>query len=42
MLGTDLQARIAALDLEHLESLGEASFDLTSVADLEAWLTANA
>lgn len=42
MLGTDTQARIAALELEKLEALGEASLDFTGVADLEAWLAANA
>lgn len=36
--GEALQARLAALDLESLESLGEALLDFTGIAELEAWL----
>ena len=33
--------RITGLSIEHLENLGEALLDFSSVADLEAWLTYN-
>lgn len=36
-----LQARVSALDIDLLESLGEALLDFNSIADLEAWLNQN-
>jgi predicted transposase/invertase (TIGR01784 family) len=44
-LGTELpealQEQVRQLPLETLESLGEALFDFTALADLETWLTQN-
>ena len=44
-LGTDLpealQEQVMQLPLETLEALGEALFDFTALADLEAWLAQN-
>jgi hypothetical protein len=35
-----LSQRLEHLNVEQLEALGEAMFDLASVAELEAWLDA--
>ncbi len=37
-LSIDVTARVSALNLEQLETLGEALLDFTSIADLESWL----
>ena len=37
----ELQARINALPIDRVESLGEALLDFTGMADLEAWLAAS-
>lgn len=37
-LSLEVTAKVSALSLERLETLGEAMFDFTSVADLETWL----
>ncbi|MFN6564088.1 MAG: DUF2887 domain-containing protein [Nostoc sp. ChiSLP01] len=39
-LPQDVRDRIATLNLERLENLGEALLDFTSMADLQAWLEA--
>ncbi|BAY78580.1 hypothetical protein NIES25_50550 [Nostoc linckia NIES-25] len=39
-LPQDVRDRIATLNLEQLENLGEALLDFTSMADLHAWLEA--
>jgi len=39
-LPQDVGDRIATLNLEQLENLGEALLDFTSMADLHAWLEA--
>ena len=38
LLGGPLQARIEALEIDHLEALAEALLDFESVAQLEGWL----
>lgn len=38
-LSPQVQTRVLALEIERVESLGEALLDFTSMADLEAWLT---
>ena len=40
-LSPQLQAKVAALSIENVESLGEALLDFNSIADLESWLTQN-
>jgi predicted transposase YdaD len=35
------QARVSALDIDRVESLGEALLDFNSIADLESWLNQN-
>ena len=37
-LSPEVSAKVSALSLERLETLGEAMFDFTNVADLESWL----
>jgi predicted transposase YdaD len=37
-IGSNLLAKIEALPLERLESLGEDPLDFTAIADLEQWL----
>ena len=37
-LSPQVQARVLALEIERVESLGEALLDFTAMADLEAWL----
>ena len=37
-LSPEVTAKVSALSLEKLESLGEALLDFTSIADLETWL----
>ncbi len=39
-LPLDVRDRIATLNLEQLENLGEALLDFTSMADLQSWLEA--
>jgi predicted transposase/invertase (TIGR01784 family) len=36
-----VQSRVSALDIDRVESLGEALLDFTSIADLESWLNQN-
>ena len=38
VLSPNQEAQISSLDLNQLESLGEALLDFTTIADLEAWL----
>jgi predicted transposase YdaD len=38
ILSPNQEAQIRSLDLNQLESLGEALLDFTTIADLEAWL----
>ncbi|MDB9370365.1 DUF4351 domain-containing protein, partial [Nodularia spumigena CS-586/05] len=38
VLSPNQEAQIRSLDLNQLESLGEALLDFTTIADLEAWL----
>ncbi|WP_339460731.1 DUF4351 domain-containing protein, partial [Nodularia spumigena] len=38
VLSPNQEAQIRSLDLNRLESLGEALLDFTTIADLEAWL----
>ena len=40
-LSPQLQARVCALSIECVESLGEALLDFDSIADLEVWLSQN-
>ncbi|WP_310489643.1 Rpn family recombination-promoting nuclease/putative transposase [Chamaesiphon sp. VAR_69_metabat_338] len=40
-LSPQVQARVLALEIDRIESLGEALLDFTSGADLEAWLSQN-
>jgi predicted transposase YdaD len=40
-LSPQLQARVSALEIDRLESLGEALFDFNSMSDLESWLNQN-
>ncbi len=40
-LSPQLQARVSALEIDRLESLGEALLDFTSMSDLESWLSQN-
>ena len=40
-LSSQVQARVLALEIDRVESLGEALLDFTSIADLEAWLSNN-
>jgi predicted transposase/invertase (TIGR01784 family) len=40
-LSPQIQASISALQIERVESLGEALLDFASMADLEAWLSQN-
>jgi predicted transposase/invertase (TIGR01784 family) len=40
-LSPQFQARVSALEIDRVESLGEALLDFTSIADLEAWLIQN-
>ena len=40
-LSSQLQAKVSALSIENVESLGEALLDFNSSADLEAWLSQN-
>lgn len=40
-LSPQLQARVCALSIECVESLGEALLDFDSIADLELWLNQN-
>jgi predicted transposase/invertase (TIGR01784 family) len=40
-LSAQVQARVLALEIERVESLGEALLDFTSIDDLEAWLSQN-
>jgi Domain of unknown function (DUF4351) len=35
------QSRVSALDIDRLESLGEALLDFNSMSDLESWLSQN-
>ena len=37
-LSPQVQTRVLALEIERVESLGEALLDFTSMVDLEAWL----
>jgi predicted transposase YdaD len=38
VLSLNQEAQIRSLDLNQLESLGEALLDFTTIADLEGWL----
>ena len=38
-VSSEMEAQIAALPLEQLETLGEAQLDFTTLADLDGWLT---
>ena len=40
-IDSPLLARVEALSLERVESLGEDLLDFTSIADLESWLSQN-
>ncbi len=40
-LSPQTQAKVSALQIDRIESLGEALFDFTSMADLETWLSQN-
>ena len=40
-LSPQTQARVSALPIDRVESLGEALLDFTSIADLEHWLSQN-
>jgi predicted transposase YdaD len=40
-INPNLLAKIEALPVEQLESLGEALLDFTLIADLEAWFSQN-
>ncbi|AFY92003.1 Rpn family recombination-promoting nuclease/putative transposase [Chamaesiphon minutus] len=40
-LSPQVQGRVSALEIERVESLGEALLDFTSIADLETWLSQN-
>jgi predicted transposase YdaD len=40
-LSPQLQAKVSALSIECLESLGEVLLDFDSIADLETWLSQN-
>ncbi len=37
-LSPQVQTRVLALEIERVESLGEALLDFTAMVDLEAWL----
>ena len=40
-LSPQTQAKVSALSINQIESLGEALLDFTSIADLESWLSKN-
>ena len=40
-LSPQTQAKVSALPIDCIESLGEALLDFTSIADLESWLSKN-
>ena len=40
-LPPQVQVRVSALEIDRVESLGEALLDFTTIADLEAWLNQN-
>jgi len=40
-LSIQTQAKVSALQIDRIESLGEALLDFTSMADLESWLSQN-
>ncbi len=40
-LSAQTQAKVSALQIDRIESLGEALLNFTSIADLETWLSQN-
>jgi predicted transposase YdaD len=40
-ISPQIQARISALQIDRVESLGEALLDFSSMTDLEVWLSQN-